>query len=95
MSADEFLIWCFDSIIYILKWSVSTLKRIPTGFGVSLWSLFIASFITTVVVVAVVNVVKVGPDSVFNYQAARERSRRQALSKSRSKSSEDTQKKGT
>lgn len=88
MTADEFLVWCFDSIIYIFKWSVNMLRNIPTGFGVSLWSLFIASFILTVITVAVINVVRVGPDSVFRYENQLERKRRNERSEKTSQKKE-------
>lgn len=49
----------FDFLIDILKIAVDFLKKIPTGFGVSLFYFFVACIVTGVVVSGIVNVVKI------------------------------------
>lgn len=63
MTGDSAVREIFNMLVDFFAFIVSQMKRIPTGFGVDLYTFCIACLITGVVLVGIVNVVKTNSSS--------------------------------
>lgn len=63
MTGDSAVREIFNMLVDFFSFIVSQMKRIPTGFGVDVYTFSIACLITGVVLVGIVNVVKTNGSS--------------------------------
>lgn len=63
MTGDSAVREIFDMLVDFFSFIVLQMKRIPTGFGVDIYTFSIACIITGVVVVGIINVVKINGSS--------------------------------
>lgn len=83
MTGDSAVREIFNMLVDFFSFIVSQMKRIPTGFGVDLYTFCIACIITSVVVVGVVNVVKVAPDGALSNIISDDRFERRSNARTR------------
>ena len=89
MTGDSTVREIFNMLVDFFSFIVLQMKRIPTGFGVDLYTFCIALIVTSVVIVGIVNVVKVNSSNNVITVKRLEREARHPHVNSSSKSNED------